>query len=132
MRSLVLILTTVFVIVFASMTVVGGYMTYQRIESSNRAIDAAVTVSQDSVEFRIERAGPGLVILCLGAVGLLLMAYKVPTREVLGYKTEGESGPGLGLMMRKKVLDTKKTNIPLPVWWLLKKTERFERVDDRA
>ena len=127
-----LVLTTVLVIAFASMAAVGGYMTYQQVEPSNRTSDVEVTVSQDSLKFRLERAAPGLVMFCFGAVGLLLMAYRVPTREVLGYKTEGGSGPGLGLMLRKKVLDTKKTNIPLPVWWLLKKTERFERVDDRA
>lgn len=132
MRAFVLILTTVFVLAFASMTMLGGYMAYQQVRPSSQRSDVEVTVRRDSLELRLEQATPGLIIFCFGAVGLILMVYRIPTKEVLAYRTEGGNGRGSALMLRRKVLDERITNIPLPLWWLLKRTDRFERVDDSA
>jgi hypothetical protein len=110
----------------------GGYLIYKEVGSQNSSSDIEVTVERDSFTLNLVRATPGLVIFCFGAVGLILMIYRVPTKEVLGYRTEGGGGSGMGFMVIKKVLATEQTNISLPVWWLLSKTDRFEKTAENA
>ena len=111
----------------------GGYLIYTTINSQGSSSDIEVKVEKDSFTLKLVKAAPGVVIFCFGAIGLILMMYRVPTKEVLGYKTEGGGGSGIsGFMVRKKVLASRKTNIPLPVWWLLRKTDRFEVIEKNA
>lgn len=132
MRAFVLILTTFFVLAFASMAAGGGYMVYKEVQQPANSTDVEVTVNRDSLTVALAQATPGLIIFIFGAVGLILMTFRVPTKEVIGYRTEGGGGSTMGLLLRRKVLADRKTNIPLPVWWLMKKTERFERIQENA
>ncbi|MEZ9131322.1 hypothetical protein FCV82_02220 [Vibrio breoganii] len=132
MRAIVITLTIFFVLVFASMAAAGGYLIYEEINPQSSAFDVEVKVERDSVTLNLVKATPGLVMFCFGAIGLILMIYRTPTKEVLGYRTEGGGGSGMGFMVRRKVLATERTNIPLPVWWLLSKTNRFERIEENA
>ncbi|MHB1322150.1 MAG: hypothetical protein ACYCY0_11405 [Acidithiobacillus ferrivorans] len=53
--------------------------------------------------------------------------------EVLGYRTKGGgSGGGLGFMLKEKILSEQTIQAPLPVWWLLKNTEKLEKVEPSA
>ena len=133
MRVFVLFLTAVFVLAFASMAAGGGYMVYKEVQQPANSTDVEVTVNRDSLTVVLAQATPGLIIFIFGAAGLILMTFRVPTKEVLGYRTEGGGGGStMGFLLRRKVLADRKTNIPLPVWWLMKKTERFERVEENA
>ncbi|WP_133152947.1 hypothetical protein [Vibrio breoganii] len=132
MRVIVITLTIFFVLVFALMAVAGGYLIYEEINPQSSASDVEVKVERDSVTLNLVKATPGLVMFCFGAIGLILMIYRIPTKEVLGYRTEGGGGSGMGFMVRRKVLATERTNIPFPVWWLLCKTNRFERIEENA
>ena len=132
MRAIVITLTIFLVLAFASMAVVGGYMTYEEFGLQSSSSDIEVKVERESFTLSLLRATPGLIIFCFGAAGLILMANRIPTKEVLGYRDQGSGGSGMGLVMRRKILATKQTNIPLPVWWLIRKTDRFERIDDNA
>jgi len=131
-RAFVIVLTLFIVIAFASMAVGGGYMIYKEVRSPVSSTDVKVTVSRDSLSLVLARATPGLIVFCFGAIGLILMVFRVPTKEVLGYRAEGGGGHGIGLMRHEKILSDQKTNIPLLIWWLLKSTERFERIEENA
>lgn len=130
MRVFVIVLTIFFVIAFASMTVSGGYMIYKEVRPPVSSTDVKVKVSRDSLTVVLARATPGLIVFSFGAIGLILMVFRVPTKEMLGYRTEGGGTDGTGFMQQRKILSDKKTNIPLLVWWLLKSTERFERIEE--
>ena len=133
MRAIVIILTTIFVLAFASMAAGGAYLVYKEIDPKNSTTDVELTVDNSSLTLKLVSAAPGLVIFCFGAVGLILMAYRIPTKEVLGYRTEGGGGKGtIGSMIQKKVLSSKRTNIPLPVWWILNKSDKFEKIEENA
>lgn len=132
MRAFVLILTTFFVLAFASMAVGGGYMVYKEVQQPANSTDVEVIVNRDSLTVILSQATPGLIIFIFGAAGLILMTFRVPAKEILGYRAEGGGGSTMGFLLRRKVLADRKTNIPLPVWWLLKKSERFERIDENA
>lgn len=133
MRVIVITLTIVFVLAFTSMAAGGGYLIYKEIGPSDSTSDVEVTIDKKSLTLKLVSAAPGLIIFCFGAVGLILMVYRVPTKEVLGYRTEGGGGSGtMGFMVRKKVLSSEQTNIPLPVWWLLSKSDRFEKIESNA
>lgn len=111
----------------------GGYLVYKTINMQSSSSDVEVKVEKDSITLKLVKATPGLVIFCFGAVGLILMMYRVPTKEVIGDKIKGGGGSGMELMVRKKVLASDKTNIPLPVWWLLlRKTDRFEVIKENT
>lgn len=132
MRAIVITLTIIFVLAFASMAAGGGYLIYKEINPQSTSSDVEVKIERDSFTLNLARATPGLIIFCFGAIGLILMVYRIPTKEVLGYKTEGGGSSGMGFMVRRKVLATEQTNIPLPVWWLLRKTDRFEKIEENA
>ena len=129
MRVFVLVLTTFFVPAFASMAGGGGYIVSKETQHST---DVEVTPNRDSVSVVFAQATPGLIVFVLGTLGLILMTFRVPTNEVFGYRTEGGGGSNMGFLLRRKVLADRKTNIPLPVWWLVRRTERFERVAENA
>jgi hypothetical protein len=131
-RAIVITLTIFLVLAFASMAVVGGYMIYEELGLQSSSSDIEVTVERDSLTLTLLRATPGLIIFCFGAVGLILMSYRIPTKEVLSYRNQGSGGSGMGLVMRRKILATEQTNIPLPIWWLIRRTDRFERIDDNT
>lgn len=107
-------------------------MVYEEVKPLASVGDLEVTVTRKSLELRLMSASPGMFIFCFGAAGLILMVFKVPTKEVLGYKREGAGPSGMGLIRETKILDTRKTYIPLPIWWLIKRTQRFERVNENA
>lgn len=132
MKVIVISLTIFFVLAFASMAAGGSYLIYKEVHPQGSPSDVEVTVGHDFVTLNLVSATPGLIIFCFGAAGLIFMAYRIPTKEVLGHRAEGGGGPGMGLMIHKKVLATEQTNIPLPVWWLLRKTDRFEKIEDNA
>lgn len=133
MRTIVITLTTIFVLAFASIAAGGGYLIYKEIGVSESTSDVEVTIDQKSLTLKLVSAAPGLIVFCFGAVGLILMIYRVPTKEVLGYRYEGGSGSGtMGLMVRKKVLSPEQTKIPLPVWWLLSKSKKLEKIKSNA
>ena len=132
MKAIVITLTIFLALAFASMAAGGSYLIYKEIGLQGASSDIEVTVERDSVTLNLVRATPGLIIFCSGAVGLILMVFRVPTKEVLGYRTEGGGGSGMGFMVRKKILASEQTNIPLPVWWLLRKTDRYEKIAENA
>lgn len=132
MRAIVITLTIFLVLAFASMAVVGGYMIYKELGLQSSSSDIEVTVERDSLTLTLLRATPGLIIFGFGAVGLISMSYRIPTKEVLGYRGQGSGGSGIGLVMGRKILATEQTNIPLPIWWLIRRTDRFERIDDNT
>lgn len=129
MRAVVIVLTIFFVLTFASMAAAGGYLIYDGAIHKTFLSDVEVKVEQGFFTLNFENATPGLIIFCFGAIGLILMVWKIPTKEVLSYRTEEGGGSGMGFMVRRKVLATKQINIPLPVWWLLSKTNRFEKLE---
>lgn len=107
-------------------------MIYAELQQSISVSDVEVTFSQGSVSIIISQASSGLIIFFAGAVGLFLMTLRVPAKEVLGYKTEGGGGSTMGLLLRRKILASCTINIPLPVWWLVRSSERLERVEEKA
>jgi hypothetical protein len=139
MKKTVVALTIIFIFLFASIAAAGGYMVYEsslkketKVDSSENS-DLKLNVSKESVSFEITNAIPGLIIFCFGATGLILMIFKIPVHEVLGYRTKGGgSGGGLGFMLKEKILSEQTIQAPLPVWWLLKNTEKLEKVEPSA
>lgn len=132
MRAIVIILTIFLVLAFATMAASGGYLIYQEIGLQGSFSDIEVTVERDSLTLSLLRATPGLIIFCFGAIGLILMTYRIPTKEVLGYQNQGGGGSGMGLLIRTKILATEQTCIPLPVWWLIQRTGWFERINNNG
>jgi hypothetical protein len=132
-RFIVIILTIILVLAFTSMAAGGGYLIYKEVGPSDSSSDVEVTIDSSSLTLKLVSAAPALIIFCFGAVGLILMSFRIPTKEVLGNRTEGGGSAGtMGLMFHKKVLSTEQTNIPLPVWWLLSKSGRFEKIESNA
>ncbi len=133
MRSIVIILTIILTLAFTAMAAGGGYLIYKEVGPTDSSSDVEVTIDNSSLTLKLVSAAPGLIIFCFGAAGLILMTFRIPTKEVLDYRTEGGGGSGtMGFMVRKKVLSPEQTNIPLPVWWLLSKSDRFEKVESNA
>jgi len=136
MKKTVAALTVIFIFLFASIAAVGGYIVYKSslkkeamVDSSENS-DIKLSINKESVSFEITNAVPGLIIFCVGAAGLILMIFKIPVHEVLGYRTKGGGSGGLmGLMIREKILSEQTIQAPLPIWWLFKNTEKLEKVE---
>jgi hypothetical protein len=146
-------------------------MLYQQINSSPVTADVKMSATQNSLSIELKNAVPGLIIFCFGAGGLILLAFKIPVHEVLGYRAKGglrldevrrdEVRLGFGIMSdekelrkhaqrdfgmmnpeteirhtamltREKVISKDIISLPLPIWWLLRRTGKFEKVLSRT
>jgi hypothetical protein len=132
MKKTVVAITIKLGLIFAVMAYCGGYMLYQQQNASPVASDVKVSAKKDSLSIELKNALPGLIVFCFGAGGLILLVIKIPVHEVLGYHVEGggHSG-GIGMMTRKKVISKHIISMPLPVWWLLRPTGKFEKALSR-
>ena len=83
-----------------------------------------ITVSPDKLKFDMTTGIPGLMIFVLGGAGLLLLAIRVPMKQVRGYRAPPRLPPGtLGLMTSaffegpQPVLSDKTERVPLLLSW---------------
>jgi len=80
-KALVISLSMIFVLAFALMAAGGGYLIYTEINPQRTSSYVEVKVERDSFTLNLVRATLGLIMFWFGAVGLILMMYKVPTKE---------------------------------------------------
>ena len=138
MKQTVAALTIILVLLFASITAAGGYMVYESTSNnkndteSSAKSDLKLKISKNEAELEITNASPGIIIFIIGAIGLILMLFKIPTHEVLGYRTKGGGGGGMGFMVTEKIISEQVIQTPLLIWWLLKRTEKLEKVECSA
>jgi hypothetical protein len=134
-------LMIILVLAFVGMVCLGGTMLYQQSTSTTTA-DMKVDIKKDSLSFELKNALPGLVVFLCGAVGLILLMFRVPVREVLQQQmTDGAAAfnfripqaPGFripeprGIRHDGKLLSEHTMSMPILIWWLLKWTGRLEK-----
>jgi hypothetical protein len=86
-------------------------------------------VGSNGIEVEVTTAVAGLFIAAFGIVGLLYLLKKVPVREVLGYQTQGGGGDHIGLLRNILVLSEERIRMPLLIWCIVKKSNRFVRTN---
>lgn len=135
MKKTVTALTIIFILLFASITAAGGYMVYESTSNNTEPsanTDLKLKINKGEAELEITNASYGVIIFSFGAIGLILMLFKIPTHEVLGYRTKGGGGGGLGFMFKEKIISNQTIQTPLLIWWLLKRTRKLEKVERSA
>jgi hypothetical protein len=95
--------------------------------------ETAVKVKIDGATVDISTAIPGLVVFVMGAVGLLLLAIRVPVKQVRGYEKppKGAMHEVLGYILQtpSPILSDRTERVPLLLWWLIRKRGLAIRVD---
>jgi TRAP-type C4-dicarboxylate transport system permease small subunit len=138
MKKTVVALTIILILLFASFTAAGGYMVYKSSTNNEHSADSSqnadlkLNINEEEVSLEITNGIPGIIIFSFGAIGLILMLFRIPTHEVLGYRTKGGGNGGMCLMFEEKIVSSRTIQAPLPVWWLLKRTRRLEKIEHSA
>lgn len=106
-----------FAFVFSFMCFMGIYLTQKSI--STQKTEFSGTVQPSKITFKLSTGAPGLVVLLIGAAGLLLLIIKVPVKEPI-YKIpqKGDGGSRLSLMILHTQYEEYK--LPLLLYWLLR------------
>lgn len=135
-KTTVTLISLLLFLVFALTTFSGIYLMYTAVSKPPRQSQASASrlqfkVGKDGIEVEITSAVAGVVITAFGIVGLLLLLRKVPVREVLGYRTHGDGDHinYMGLLTTTPILSKEEIQMPLLVWWVVKKKNRFVRSD---
>ena len=86
-------------------------------QNKNMAMDFAMAI-------------PGIVLIVFGYVGIFIMLFKVPAKEIIGYESSHESNQEniTNSSILTPVLSDKTTKISLPVWWLVKSKGIFSKI----
>jgi hypothetical protein len=129
----ILFLTVLLYVAFAGMIGFGIDLTYQSsagLDQQQKETSLKMNASTDNVEIELTTAIPGIVLIVLGGAGLISMVFRVPTKEIVGYRQDRQdtgrmefkttaSGP-------KPIYSNTITKIPLPVWFLIKRKRVFK------
>lgn len=147
MNKVVAALTIALFVVFSAISAGGGYLTYQAMsmhaaeppanpiakpDNPKASEEISITFGNIAIKAQAAYGMPGLVILCAGMTGLIMMLNKIPVRKVLGNQSKDGGNRALGLMMQEKIVSEKALSMPLPVWLLLKNTGRYEKISDSS
>ena len=123
---------------FSVMVIAGIDLTYKSAkEIDKNETNVTLNASKDSVELKLTSAIPGIVLFTFGSAGLFIMLLKVPAKEIVGYRQSNGGGNGNAMQfllsaMPKPIFSNKVTNIPLPIWLLIKNKGIFSKVDKNA
>ncbi|MFC1684052.1 hypothetical protein ACFL0R_01090 [Pseudomonadota bacterium] len=137
-QKIIVALTFLFFLIFSCMVIAGIDLTYKSIIKSGHnasETNVAISVSDESLEIDFTTAMPGIVFVIIGGAGLILMVYKVPAKEMLGYQSAKSGSDDVNLMdysrstPQKPLYSERITKIPLPVWWVIKGKHVFARLD---
>lgn len=113
-------------VAFALVTAAGVYLVATSLENkSERAPQSTVSVQVETtrVNIDVKTAIPGLVVFVLGAAGLLLLAIRVPMKQVRGYRQPPHLPPGaVGLAVQigqvpQPILAERAERVPLLLGW---------------
>ena len=135
MKKIVATLTIILIFLLASMTAVGGYIVYESTSNSTQSTarsDLKLKINVDGAELEATNIAPGIIMFIFGSIGLILMLFKIPTYEVLGYRTKGGGGGNMGFMVKEKIISEETIRTPLLIWWLLKRTGKLEKIEGNA
>ena len=133
-RPLVVALYVAFVLMAAS----GIYLVRTPLDSkSQRATQSTVNVrvQPTRVEIDVKTAVPGLMIVVMGASGLLLLVIRVPMKQVRGYKKAPRLPPGAfgfagqSFQAAQPILADRAERVPLLLEWAARARGRAVRVD---
>ena len=135
----IVVLSAAFFAVFTLMVLFGIHLTYRSLPDAARAdTQLKINLSGEGAELELATAVPGVALITLGASGLISMLFKVPAKELVGYKPPSPVGAnddrnillGTGaLSTPEPVYSQRVFNIPAPVWWLVKSRGRFSRLN---
>lgn len=138
-QQAVIFLTVIFYLAFLAMVGFGIDMTYRSIEmpeSFEKETNLKLNTSTEGFEIELTTAIPGIVLIVLGGGGLILMAQKVPTKEIVGYRQERSDSDTMHYhtltIGPSPVYAKNKTKIPLPVWWIIKQKRVFIEAKEHA
>jgi hypothetical protein len=115
--SIVAVLLTAFL----GLAALGAYMMCTS-PYSPEATQAELDVSAAGVKISVKTLVVGVLVFLAGAAGLILLAIKVPVKQILGYQTTRSSGDTLQHMLTTAipvpVLSREIERIPLLLWML--------------
>jgi hypothetical protein len=96
------------------------------------SLDLAINLN--GIRIKITTAIPGLIVFLLGGAGLLLLAIRVPVKQVqhrMRARSSKDSwNSTLSMMTVERVVSERTERIPLLLWWIIEKRDIAERVRD--
>ena len=100
---------------------------------ARRVLDMAVNMH--GIRIKIATGIPGLIVFLLGGRGLLLLAIRVPVKQVqykIGPKPSKDAFYSVLSMMTgvERVVSERTERIPLLLWWTIQRRDIAERVKD--
>jgi hypothetical protein len=128
-QKAVVVLSFLFFFIFAGMIVAGTGLLYKSAKDTQVSeTNVKISAGRDGWELELTTAIPGIVLIVLGTAGLLL---KVSVREIGGYgpTKDGVTMSFLVSPPMQPMYGGKTLRVPLPVWWLIKSTGLFARVN---
>jgi hypothetical protein len=128
----IVVLTFLFFAMFPVMIVGGIDLTYESAVSTSTSTPHVISPAQNkNTAMDFAMAIPGIVFIVFGYLGIFIMLFKVPAKEIIGYESAQEAGKENGLLPNL-VLSEKITKIPLPVWWLIKRKGVYSKLQENA
>ncbi|HUX54911.1 MAG TPA: hypothetical protein VMV56_10885 [Williamwhitmania sp.] len=134
-------------VIFALIAACGIYLVYASIQSSTPAEQRKPTdtkvdilVNNGGAKIKLSTAIPGMMVFLIGGGGLLVLAIRVPVKQIKGYKKPRtktkDSTMNFELSMPsfeylkapEPILSEKTERIPILFWWLLQRKNVAVRV----
>lgn len=133
-------------VIFALIAACGIYLVSASIQPSTpvaqqKPTDTKVDISVNNggAKIKLSTAIPGMMVFLIGGVGLLVLAIRVPVKQIQGYKkprtkTKDSMNFGLATMgleyptAPEPILSEKTERIPLLFWWFLRRKAVAVRV----
>jgi hypothetical protein len=123
---------TIFWLTFLGITIAGIVLIWGSVQSTTPT-HLNLNLDQKGVKVELTTMVIGIIVFLMGAIGLLLMAIRIPVKEILGYKNpQGGSPGGMNFTLftlPQMILSDRIEKIPILFWWLIRNRGRAVRIE---